>query len=199
MNEQFANVAVPRLLIQSSFCLPPVEYSRGTSPSHAARSRAFWNWHPVPTAASSAVAPNAPIPGIVMSRRATSSRSAIAAISLVTSLMRCSNWRRSANRSTSSLRSSPAPSIRDGRSRCAMPKAPRQRRPSLHPPSRAQPTPERTQNWIETGGNVVIGNHALELQHQLIFRDVGMRRLQENRLDALRVAGSRSGEWMRTA
>ncbi|RWH41902.1 MAG: hypothetical protein EOQ80_26855 [Mesorhizobium sp.] len=46
--------------------------------------------------------------------------------------------------------SSPAPSIRDGRSRCAMPKAPRQR-PSLHPPSRAQPTPETNskldRNW----------------------------------------------------
>lgn len=46
--------------------------------------------------------------------------------------------------------SSPAPSICDGRSRCAMPKAPRQR-PSLHPPSRAQPTPETNskldRNW----------------------------------------------------
>lgn len=46
--------------------------------------------------------------------------------------------------------SSPPPSIRDGRSRCAMRKAPRQR-PSLHPPSRAQPTPEANskpdRNW----------------------------------------------------
>ncbi|WP_292534370.1 hypothetical protein, partial [Mesorhizobium sp.] len=41
-------------------------------------------------------------------------------------------------------------SIRDGRSRCAMPKAPRQRL-SLHPPSRAQPRPETNskldRNW----------------------------------------------------
>jgi hypothetical protein len=32
---------------------------------------------------------------------------------------------------------------------------------------------------------LVFGDHALELQHQLIFRGAGMRRLQENRLDAL--------------
>ena len=37
--------------------------------------------------------------------------------------------------------SSPAPSPRDGRSRCATPTAPRQR-PSLHPPSRAKQPPE---------------------------------------------------------
>jgi hypothetical protein len=40
---------------------------------------------PLPIAARSAVAPNAPMPGIVMSRRATSSRGAIASISRVTS------------------------------------------------------------------------------------------------------------------
>jgi len=49
--------------------------------------------------------------------------------------------------------SSPPPSIRDGRSRCAMPKAPRQR-PSLHPPSRAQPTPETNSKLDRNWGNV---------------------------------------------
>ncbi len=43
----------------------------------------------LPTAARSAVAPKAPM--LVISRRATSSRSAIEAISFVTSPMRCSN------------------------------------------------------------------------------------------------------------
>lgn len=62
----------------------PVEYCLGTKPSHAARSRALRNCSPLPTAASTAVAPNAPMPGIVISRRATSSRSAIASISIVT-------------------------------------------------------------------------------------------------------------------
>ena len=32
---------------------------------------------------------------------------------------------------------------------------------------------------------LVFGDHALELQHQLIFRGAGTRSLQENRLDAL--------------
>jgi hypothetical protein len=31
----------------------------------------------------------------------------------------------------------------------------------------------------------VFGDHALELQHQLIFGRVGMRRLQEDRLDSV--------------
>jgi hypothetical protein len=47
-------------------------------------------------------------------------------------------------------------STRDGRSRCAMPMAPRQR-PSLHPPSRAKPPPETNseldRNWGQRQGS----------------------------------------------
>ena len=39
---------------------------------------------------------------------------------------------------------------------------------------------------------LIFGDHALELQHQLIFRRAGMRRLEENRLDA--VAGELLGQ-----
>jgi hypothetical protein len=38
---------------------------------------------------------------------------------------------------------------------------------------------------FENLGTLIFGDHALELQHQLIFRRVGMRRLEENRLDAV--------------
>jgi hypothetical protein len=62
-------------------CLPPVEYSRGTSPSHAARSRPLSKTVPLPTAATSAVAFRAPIPGISQSHRQASSRLAVAASS----------------------------------------------------------------------------------------------------------------------
>ncbi len=68
----FTDIPVASLADPRSFSFPPVEYSRGTRPNHAARSRAFWNCLPFPIAASSAVAPRAPIPGIVMSRRAAS-------------------------------------------------------------------------------------------------------------------------------
>ena len=39
---------------------------------------------------------------------------------------------------------------------------------------------------------LIFGDHALELQHQLIFRRAGMWRLEENRLDA--VAGELLGQ-----
>jgi putative transposase len=46
--------------------------------------------------------------------------------------------------------SSPPPSICEGRSRCAMPKAPRQR-PSLQRPTGHNPRRKRTQDWIKRG------------------------------------------------
>ena len=49
----------------SNFCLPPVEYSRGTIPIQAARSRPFRNALALPTAAIKAVAVTGPTPGIV--------------------------------------------------------------------------------------------------------------------------------------
>ncbi|MFK4496085.1 hypothetical protein ABIF86_000376 [Bradyrhizobium japonicum] len=69
------------------------------TPRQAARSWALRNCSPSPIAASTAVAPNAPIPGIVISRRVTSSRSATDSISFVTSRIRSSRRRRSAKRS----------------------------------------------------------------------------------------------------
>jgi hypothetical protein len=48
----------------SSRCLPPVEYSRGTIPTHAAKSRPLRKLLALPTAATSAVAVTGPIPGM---------------------------------------------------------------------------------------------------------------------------------------
>src|SRR5690348_16396211 len=42
---------LPRLLMPNSFCLPPVEYCRGTTPTHAAKSRPRRNAAPLPIAA----------------------------------------------------------------------------------------------------------------------------------------------------
>jgi len=58
----------PRLLMPSNFCLPPVEYSRGTIPTHAARSFPLRKPVPLPIAATRAVAVTGPIPGIDVSR-----------------------------------------------------------------------------------------------------------------------------------
>ncbi len=59
---------LPRLLMPSSFALPPVEYWRGTMPSHAANSRPLRNAAPLPMAATMAVATTGPIPGILRMR-----------------------------------------------------------------------------------------------------------------------------------
>src|SRR5208337_4486087 len=59
---------LPRLLIPSSFGLPPVVNCRGTRPSQAARSRPWSKLSAWPTAATSADATIAPKPGIVDSR-----------------------------------------------------------------------------------------------------------------------------------
>lgn len=50
---------LPRLLMPSKVVRPPVECSRGTSPSQAAISRALRNCCPSPAAAIRAVAPSA--------------------------------------------------------------------------------------------------------------------------------------------
>jgi hypothetical protein len=63
---------LPRLLIPSSFGFPPVVNCRGTRPSHAARSRPRSKLSARPTAATRADATIAPMPGIVVSRRASS-------------------------------------------------------------------------------------------------------------------------------
>src|ERR1700735_1379514 len=63
---------LPRLLIPSSFGLPPVVNCLGTKPSHAARSRPWLNLSARPTAATRAEATIAPIPGIVVNRQASS-------------------------------------------------------------------------------------------------------------------------------
>src|SRR6185437_16634418 len=55
-----------------SVCLPPVEYSRGTSPTQAANGRPLRNAPPFPIAATSAVAVSGPIPGIASRRWQTS-------------------------------------------------------------------------------------------------------------------------------
>jgi hypothetical protein len=52
----------------SSFCLPPVECSPGTSPVQAANSRPLRNAAPLPMAATTAVAVTGPMPGIFTSR-----------------------------------------------------------------------------------------------------------------------------------
>jgi hypothetical protein len=57
----------PRLLIPSSRCLPPLEFCRGTSPSHAKNWRPFSNVLASPTLATSALAVSGPIPGIACS------------------------------------------------------------------------------------------------------------------------------------
>jgi len=52
----------------SNLALPPVEYCRGTTSSHAAKSRPFRKAAPLPMAATMAVATIGPIPGICRMR-----------------------------------------------------------------------------------------------------------------------------------
>ncbi len=66
-----------RLLIPSSFALPPVEYCRGTRPSHAAKSRPLRTDEPLPMAATIAVATIGPMPGICRIRQQAASFVAI--------------------------------------------------------------------------------------------------------------------------
>src|SRR6266536_3624725 len=60
---------LPRLLMPNSFCLPPGEYCRGTTPSQAAKSRPRRKAAPLPMAATVAVETSGPKPGFWRSRR----------------------------------------------------------------------------------------------------------------------------------
>ncbi len=100
----------------SNFCLPPVEHSRGTIPTQAARSRPFRNALPLPTAAIRAVAVTGPTPGIAVSRWQASSSFAVfwmtasicsmRAVSCSSSTWSCANRTRKApdNRNSASSR-----------------------------------------------------------------------------------------------
>src|SRR5690349_22263192 len=66
-------VRSPIVEIAPSFCLPPVDFCRGVSPSQAAKSRPARKPSGAGTRAVIAVAAIGPMPGIVISRRATGS------------------------------------------------------------------------------------------------------------------------------
>ena len=72
----------PIFEIAPSFCLPPVECWRGVSPTQAAKSRPLAKVSGGGARAAIAVAVIGPMPGIVISRRATSSSRARRTISL---------------------------------------------------------------------------------------------------------------------
>lgn len=88
VDEEPAQVGVPRLLMPSSFGLPPVVCWRGTRPSQAARSRARVKVLPSSTAARRAVAVIVPMPGIDTRRRAASSARACSTNSRSSAAMR---------------------------------------------------------------------------------------------------------------
>ena len=90
---------MPRLLIPISVGLPPVEYCRGTRPSHAAEIASLLELTPLADCCYAVpLAVKGPIPGIVIRRRATSSRSTSASISRVISAIRPSNCLSSSKR-----------------------------------------------------------------------------------------------------
>ncbi len=66
-------VRSPRFDTAPSFCLPPVDFCSGVSPSQAAKSRPTRKPSAAGTSAVIAVAVIGPTPGIVISRRATGS------------------------------------------------------------------------------------------------------------------------------
>ncbi len=78
---------LPRLLMPNSFCLPPVEYCRGTTPTQAAKSRPRRKAAPLPMAATVAVETSGPKPGIWRSRRQRASSLLMCSISSVIALM----------------------------------------------------------------------------------------------------------------
>src|SRR6266568_3084024 len=61
---------LPRLLMPNSFCSPPVEYCRGTTPTQAAKSRPRRKAAPLPITATVAVETSGPKPEIWRRRRA---------------------------------------------------------------------------------------------------------------------------------
>ncbi len=62
----------PVLVILPSRCLPPLEFCRGTNPSHAARCRPLLKTDGSVTVAERTDAVIGPMPGIVASRRLAS-------------------------------------------------------------------------------------------------------------------------------
>jgi len=85
-----------RFVIPTRRGLPPVVIWRGTNPSQAARSRPRAKVWALPTAATRAVAFSTPMPGIVVSRRASASLRARAANSLSNAAIRRSSVSHSA-------------------------------------------------------------------------------------------------------
>src|SRR4029077_9004353 len=78
---------LPRLLMPNSFCLPPVEYCRGTTPTQAAKSRPRRNAAPLPMAATVAVETSGPKAGIWRRRSPLASSLLMRSISSVMVLM----------------------------------------------------------------------------------------------------------------
>src|SRR5262244_1425554 len=66
-------VRSPRFETAPSFCLPPVDFCSGVSPSQAAKSRPAGNPSAAGTSAVIAVEVIGPTPGIVINRRAVGS------------------------------------------------------------------------------------------------------------------------------
>jgi hypothetical protein len=73
-------------------CLPPVEARRGTSPSHAAKSRPRLNWSIGGAKVSTARAPIGPTPGMVCKRRDVAPSLAITSILFFMALIRPVRW-----------------------------------------------------------------------------------------------------------
>jgi hypothetical protein len=67
-HQNASQIAIARFEIGPSFCLPPVESSRGTSPIQAAKSRPDPKTFGSGTVAAIAVAAITPIPGMVSNR-----------------------------------------------------------------------------------------------------------------------------------
>ena len=88
----------------NSFCLPPVEYCRGTTPTQAAKSRPRRKAAPLPMAATVAVETSGPKPGIWRSRRQRASSLLMRSISSVIALMSISVCFHSCHNRSSSQR-----------------------------------------------------------------------------------------------
>ena len=75
-------VRSPIFEVAPSFCLPPDDFCKGVSPTQAAKSQPFLKVSAGGARAAMAVAVIGPMPGMLISRRATSSSRARRAISL---------------------------------------------------------------------------------------------------------------------
>jgi hypothetical protein len=121
----FRRYLLPRFVMPTSRRIfPPVVISRGTNPSHAARSRPREKLRPSPIAAIKAVAFITPIPGIVASRLASSPCRAQATNSASNASMRTSRSRRCTRMSSISvsvrwLKDAPPPEASSSARYCA--------------------------------------------------------------------------------